>query len=218
MPDYTNMIIKILQQMSGKYSAYEIFSDWVKCCSLAISNNCDILRGRIWQERERAYIETMKKYTREEGKKFVKMFALLTETLEFEMKDVLGEIYMKSGMGSKAAGQFFTPYHLCLACAKLSIFEPNENGKYLINEPSSGGGAMIIAAAAVLKERGVDYKRDMEVVAQDLDWKGVYMSYLQLSLLGIKAVCVQGNTLSEPYRKGYPEERVLRTPMMRILL
>ena len=72
---------------------------------------------------------------------------------------------------------------------------------------------MIIAIAQALKEKGVDYQRKMKVVAQDLDWKGVYMCYLQLSLLGIHAVCVQGNTLSEPYEKGYPPERVLWTPM-----
>lgn len=71
---------------------------------------------------------------------------------------------------------------------------------------------MIIAAAKVLKAKGVDYQRKMDVVAQDLDWKGVYMCYLQLSLLGIPAVCVQGDTLAEPYIPGYPRERVMYTP------
>lgn len=71
---------------------------------------------------------------------------------------------------------------------------------------------MVIAAAEVLKERGVDYQKKMNVVAQDLDWKSVYMCYLQLGLLGIPAICVQGNTLTEPYRSGYPEEWVLYTP------
>ena len=71
---------------------------------------------------------------------------------------------------------------------------------------------MIIAAAQTLKEKGVDYQRKMRVVAQDLDWKGVYMCYLQLSLLGIDAVVAQGDTLCEPYVNGYPAERVLMTP------
>ena len=71
---------------------------------------------------------------------------------------------------------------------------------------------MIIAAAAVLKERGIDYQKRMDVIAQDLDWRGVYMCYLQLSLLGISAVCVQGDSLCEPYKKGYPPERILYTP------
>ena len=71
---------------------------------------------------------------------------------------------------------------------------------------------MIIATAAALKEKGINYQKNMEVAAQDLDWKGVYMCYLQLSLLGIRAVCVQGDTLAEPYISSYPSDRVLYTP------
>ena len=71
---------------------------------------------------------------------------------------------------------------------------------------------MIIAAAAVMKDRGISYQDVLEVVAQDLDWKAVYMCYVQLSLLGINATVVQGSTLKEPYVQGYPEERIFRTP------
>jgi len=38
------------------------------------------------------------------------------------------------------------------------------------------------------------------------------MCYVQLSYMGIDAVCVQGDTLTDPYRAGYPVRRVLRTP------
>lgn len=155
----------------------------------------------------------MQKYTADEGRKFAEMFALLTETLETDMADILGQIYMESGMGSKAAGQFFTPYHLSELCAALTLPEPDESGVYRINEPSCGGGGMIIAAASEIKKRGMNYQRVMDVVAQDLDWKGVYMCYLQLSLLGIPAVCVQGNTLAEPYVPGLTgAEHILITP------
>ena len=34
---------------------------------------------------------------------------------------------------------------------------------------------------------------------QDMDLKGVYMTYLQLSLPGIRALVVQGDTLAKPY-------------------
>lgn len=161
------------------------------------------------------YLDTMKKYTKDETQQFVQMLVMLTETLEDDPMDVLGQIYMESGMGSKAAGQFFTPFHLSKVCAAVSVPDPDENGKIIINEPSCGGGGMIIATAAVLKERGVNYQQAMKVTAQDLDWKGVHMCYLQLSLLGIDAICVQGNTLAEPFVKGYPEERILRTPKNR---
>lgn len=159
------------------------------------------------------YIDTMRKYSPDECQKFVEMLVLLAETLETEMSDILGQIYMESGMGSKAAGQFFTPYHLSELCAELALAGPDENGRYKINEPSCGGGGMIIAAASALKQRGVNYQSVMDVVAQDLDWKGVYMCYLQLSLLGISAICVQGDTLSEPYIPRVTEKsHILVTP------
>ena len=212
-------IIKIINIIAGKYSAYAVFPDWIRWCSLSISNSCQWFHDQIWKDREQLYLDTIKRYTPEEGKKFLEMFNLLIETLE-EPTDVLGQIYMESGMGSKAAGQFFTPYHLSLACAKVAVqgVEPDKDGLYRINEPSCGGGGMIIAAAMALREQGIDYQRKMRVIAQDLGWKGVYMCYLQLSLLGINAVCVQGNTLSEPYAQGYPPERVLHTPARRGLL
>lgn len=212
-------IIKAIKSISGKYSEYEIFTDWIRCCSLSISNSCQCARDNIlghkhdavWEERERMYLDTIRKYSQEEGKLFVSMLGMLCETMEENPSDVLGEIYMQSGMGSKAAGQFFTPFHLSLATAKLSL-EGIEDEVIRINEPSCGGGGMIIAVAVALKEQGRDYQHCMKVVAQDLDWKGVYMCYLQLSLLGIDAICVQGSTLTEPYADGYPEERALRTP------
>ena len=206
-------IIKMIEQISGKYSAYEVFTDWIRCSGLAISNSITMIHGKVWQDREQMYIDTMRKYTPEEGKMLSEMFSMLAETLEFEMTDVLGQIYMESGMGSKAAGQFFTPFHLSRLCAELSLPEPDENGIFTVNEPSCGGGGMIIAAAVALRNQGIDYQRKMRVVAQDLDWKGVYMCYLQLSLLGINAVCVQGNTLTEPYVPGKTDPaRVLYTP------
>lgn len=205
-------IIRYIEKISGKYSRYEVYSDWIKCCSLSISNSMDLFHGKVWKDREQAFADTMARYNSTEQEMFSEMLAMLTETLEHEMTDVLGQVYMESGMGSKAAGQFFTPYHLSYLCAKLELPEPDEFGLYHINEPSCGGGGMIIAAAQVLKEKGVDYQRKMRVVAQDLDWKGVYMCYLQLSLLGINAVVVQGDTLCEPYTGKYPAGRVLNTP------
>ena len=65
-----------------------------------------------------------------------------------------------------------------------------------MHEPSTGGGGIIIAAAKVLKDRGLNYQKCLKVVAQDLDWKGVYMTYVQLSLLGIEATVIQGDSLS----------------------
>ena len=211
--DCRKKIIKAIEKMSGRYSAYEVFSDWIRCMAIGISNSTQLLHDRIWKEREQSYMDTIRKYTPEEQNNFCEMTAWLTETMEDGPDDVLGYIYMQSGMGSKAAGQFFTPFHLSELTARLGIGKPDANEIIELNEPSCGGGGMVIAAAKILMEAGINYQKRMKVVAQDLDWKGVYMCYVQLSLLGINALCVQGDTLQVPYDPSKTERsHILYTP------
>ena len=183
--------------------------------AMSISNSVTLIHDSVWKEREEAYMTTIGKYTSEERNIFCEMTAWLTETLDDGPDDVLGDIYMKSGMGSKAAGQFFTPFHPSELCARLSINTDilNGNNQIELNEPACGGGGMIIAAAKALHDAGVNYQKRLRVVAQDLDWKGVYMCYVQLSLLGISAICVQGDTLREPFDPARTERaHMLFTP------
>ena len=208
-------IAGIIRNMSGRFSGYQIFSDWVECSALAIANACRLIHDKIWTEREERYKAVISKYSDEEKNKFSEMFALLVQAYEEDVTDVLGEIYMEAELGSKVTGQFFTPYHLSKLCASLvnpASTESFSDELTTLNEPSCGGGGMIIATAAVMKEAGIDYQKRLRVVAQDLDWRCVYMCYVQLSLLGIDAICVQGNTLQEPFTLGYDEGRILITP------
>ena len=209
-------IIKRIQNLSGRYSPYNIFSDWIECSALAIQNACAMPHTDLWEAREKEYLDVMNRYNEKERFAIRGLFFLLVDALEEEMTDVLGEVYMAADLGSKSTGQFFTPFHLSELCAKMALphweKEYSEHGTISLNEPSCGGGGMIIAAAKVMRDAGINPQRALNVVAQDLDWKGVYMTYLQLSLLGIKAKVVQGDTLADPYRAGYPPERILRTP------
>lgn len=214
--DYERYIIENIEKMSGKYTPYRVFTDWITMSAISIQNSCRLIHDKIYQDREAEYLNIIKKYTKDEVKNMADMTGALAIILGDRFGDILGEIYMKSGCGNKNTGQFFTPYHLSYLTAHLGYDETfshfGENEKLEVNEPSTGGGGMMIAVAQVMKEHGIDYQRKLRVVAQDLDWNGVYMTYIQLSLLGIKAVVVQGDTLSEPYRKGYEERRIFRTP------
>lgn len=220
--DRRKEIINKINTIAGKYSAYEVFTDWIRCMAMSISNSITMFHGPVWKEREDTYMATMNKYSQDERMAFCEMTAWLAETLDDGPDDILGDIYMKSGMGSKAAGQFFTPFHLSEVCAKLAVTEKDlyTDKRITINEPSCGGGGMIIAVAKVLQEAGIDYQQKMDVVAQDLDWKGVYMCYVQLSLLGIKAICVQGNTLLDPYdpKKTEASHKLYTPAKMGVLL
>lgn len=214
MSESKKEIIRTIQKMSGKYSSDAIFADWVMCTAIAIQNALCMVHDSAWEDREKQYINTMKKYTKKEQEEFSKMFILLSYAYEDNISDVLGEIYMELECGSKQTGQFFTPFHVSELTAKMSIPKNiSTENKLVLNEPSVGGGGMIIATAKTLQERGLNYQKCMVVTAQDLDWRSVYMTYVQLSLLGIDAEVVQGDTLSEPYVHGeYPKEHVFKTP------
>lgn len=204
-------IIKAIMDMSGSKAQYTIFRDWVESMALAIQNSCTVIHSQLWQDREKRYLEIINQYP-DKGERFAEMMAWLVEMFEEEITDALGEIYMESGCGNKYTGQFFTPFHVSKMCAQLALID-SEDGIYRLNEPSSGGGGMILASAIALRDRGVNYQKQMKVVAQDLDWIGVYMTYVQLSICGIDAVVVQGDTLCDPFTgHNFPPNRVFRTP------
>lgn len=214
--DYENFIIEKIKELSGRYAPYQIFTDWVSMTALSIQNSCVLIHNKIYNEREKTYLNIAQKYSEQELKTFAHMSGALTLIFEDRFCDFLGEIYMKAGCGSKNTGQFFTPYHLSYLTARLAYENQfdrlRKNDVIEINEPSVGGGGMMIAVCQLMKEKGINYQRKLHIIAQDLDWNGVYMTYIQLSLLGVKATVVQGNTLCKPYRKGYDEKRVFRTP------
>ena len=86
----------------------------------------------------------------------------------------------------------------------------DENKKLSLCEPTCGSGGMVIAAAQVLQEKGINYQRVLDVVCQDLDWTAVYMCYVQLSLLGVKAIVAQGeHIIRTVYSKPFERKGVL---------
>lgn len=209
--EYKKEIVKSIQGMSGRFTPYIIFSDWIRICALSIQNSMYMIHDDTWKKREKQFIETMEKYSDTEKKTLCKMYSLLTESFEFEMSDMLGEIYMDAGCGSKNTGQFFTPFHISYLTAQLGMRnDVSEDNILYMNEPSSGGGGMIIAAAKVLRDRGVNYQKCMDVNTKDLDWNGVYMTYIQLSILGIKATVTQGDSLGK--QQTVEHERIFYTP------
>lgn len=216
--DYKNEIIKMLKSMSGRYTEYQIFSDWVEMTAISFRNSCHLIHDAEWKRWEKQYLDIAGRYSGDELNQMGHMTAFLTLALEESMEDVLGEVFMLAGLGSTATGQFFTPFNISDFIARMNMADVVKDlpeGEHIrIHEPSSGAGGMIIAACRALHEMGFDYQRHLDAICQDLDWRAVYMTYLQLSLIGCRAVVVQGNTLTEPYHVGYPRERCMETPAL----
>ncbi len=200
--DRTKDIIKKINAMSGSKSPYEVFSDWIKCTALAIAQTTIFS-----QKREAEYMDTIKKYNADD---FVKLTVLLTQTIECGMSDVLGNLFMSSGWGNKNTGQFFTPYAVSLVSA-MCTYKVSDN-PVTMEEPAAGAGGMIIAMADIMQRNDVNYHKKLKVIARDLDFNAFYMCYIQLSLYGIDAKCVQGNTL-EGQAFNIFDDNVIVTPM-----
>lgn len=192
------LMIKKFQKLQGKRDLWNVYNDFLMFAAICISNSVDIVNRN---HREKQFLEVEKRYTKEEMQVFGELFGALTVALD-KPGDILGELLMELELGSKLKGQFFTPYHLCQLSANLIIDkkkikkEVQEKGYTTLNEPSVGGGAMVIAFAEAMKELGFNYQKELIVTCNDLDIKSVYMTYIQLSLLGIPAIVEHMNTLS----------------------
>lgn len=213
-------IIKIITNMSGKYAPTLIFDDFVKMVAISLSNSTDIIHNKVWENRESQYKTIVSKYTKEEFQNLVKILTLLVNLFNERIYDYLGYIYMKCEMGNSRTGQFFTPFNLSELTAKLSIDNIEKikqtNDIITLNEPACGGGGLILAYLKILKDNNINYQKRVKIIAQDLDFRSVYMTYIQLSLVGARAKVVQGDTLTKPDIKD--ENCIFYTPMWKGLL
>lgn len=191
-------IQKIMRSMSGKYRLYSIFRDFIVLSACTISNAVDKSQ---FESREKMYLDTISIYTREEANKFAEMLALTILAYESKMGDFMGELYMSMEFGNRDAGQFFTPYHASQLMASMIQPEPNEKGFVELNEPAAGSGGMIVAYAQAMKLAGMNYQRQLRVVCNDIDYDVVKMCYIQLSLLGIDAIVMQGDTITQKFNE-----------------
>lgn len=86
-PDF----IRMVQSLSGKRGVYDVWNDFIGICACTISNAVDKVRFSV---RERAYLDTVKKYTKEELSTMSKLFAAVVLALERDpAQDFLGSIY-----------------------------------------------------------------------------------------------------------------------------
>jgi type I restriction-modification system DNA methylase subunit len=162
-------------------------------------------------------MEIVKRYQPDEVKLFPEMLATLVDELEDDPEDILGKTYHELELHNKWSGQYFTPFPLCRAMAKMIVGDAAdtqnkiaEHGFLSASEPACGSGAMVIALALELREQGVNYQQQLHVTAVDVDAKCVHMTYLQLALLHIPAVVVHGNSLSlEEYGRWYTPAHIM---------
>ena len=194
-------IIRKFEYFRYKREMLSVFQDALAMWSFALSNKFDKPAA---ERREKQYLEIAKRYSSEELKIlsdiFVDVFILLSNcTTDGVFDDYLGELYMAMEIGSKRTGQFFTPYNVSRMMAEITVTDRPLPDKEVIvmNEPTCGAGGMILATADVLWNKyKFNYADRLLVIAQDIDIRCVFMTYLQTALAGIPAIIYHCNTLT----------------------
>lgn len=203
--DYIKEFISKLSNLDRSRSVSTVFNDFLtlSCCSLAQT----VYRS---DNLEQKYLNIIKTYTKEQAEEFSKLLAFLVLGLEQEPQDFLGQVFMSLNLGSQANGQYFTPYSVCKFMAEINFTEIEKsfqnNQLITLSEPCCGSGALIIAFAQTLREHNINYQQNLFAEAIDISEMCFKMTYIQLSLLGIPAKVVQGDSLSLKFQK------VLYTP------
>lgn len=212
--DHQRELVKLLNSYSGRYSHWQVFSDFCEIGAITFSNTVDLSQK---EKREERYLQIVKGYSREELDKFAQGFAHLTMALETRFGDVLGRTFHDLELHNKWAGQFFTPYDVSRMMAKMTIADCEDlrarieaRGFVTAQEPAVGSGAMVIALAQEMRDAGVNYQKHLHVTAIDVDAKCVHMAYFQFALLHIPAIIIHGNTLSlETYGHWYTPAHIM---------
>lgn len=187
-------ILKTLRALGDTHGPERVYRDWCNMFALAISNKVTPRGSELWKRRENEYEAIRKTYG--DIAPFADMSAHLVNIFEAQpFADHLGVIYMEVFGGNKHLGQCFTPYSVSQVVARLAIGEPVAEFK-TANDCACGGGALLIAACEHYHNAGVNYQTYLKLFAEDLDALCVHMCYIQLSLIGARAIVTRRNTLS----------------------
>lgn len=187
--------IRVFRDTARSLRRWEVFSDFI---TLAASE-LDMARIRTPENIERSR-EICAKYGESDISNLHALFGLMVCALEAKFHDFLGAIFMELELGDDRNGQYFTPYNVQSLMAKLLMPDIDETirreGFVTVSDPASGAAGMIVAYAEYLLEAGYNPSEQMFGSCIDIDPIAADMAFIQLSLLGIPAEVVTGNTLT----------------------
>ena len=210
--------LKRLQSISRSRSIHNTFSDWLEIAATSMHqlpyHSGELEKDEDFYRLEAKYMERIKSYSKDELTVFFELLWLITVTYHNSYGDFLGEVAGEENLLNKHSGQFFTPYHLCRAIAKMSFgnveAQVKEKGIITVCEPAVGAGALVIASAEEVASQGIDPRAHLQFDCTDISRDAFNMAYIQLSALGLQAVVRHGNTLSNEYWESRP------TPQLRL--
>ncbi|NBI91870.1 SAM-dependent DNA methyltransferase [Lachnospiraceae bacterium] len=194
--EFEKQFIDVFEQLCRRHHSWKVWQDFVNMSACAIANAVD-KRPEVWKLREDSYMETIKRYSKDELNLISDLLGITTLALEENpAQDFLGKFYMRLDFGSG--------WHVAELMAKLQLGDEAKgqiaSKDYIsVCDSCCGAGCMLMAFANVCKDdMDINYQRSVLFVGQDIDEVVAKMCYIQISLLGCPGYVVVGNSLSEP--------------------
>ncbi|QFH52963.1 SAM-dependent DNA methyltransferase (plasmid) [Leclercia adecarboxylata] len=192
--------IRLFNQTARHLHRWDVFSDFVRLAA----SELDIARVRTPENIELSG-KICARYDADDIRNFHELFNLMVSALEAKFHDFIGSIFMELELGSGGMGQYFTPYSVQSMMARMLIPGIQEKiareGIATISDPACGSAGMIIAYAECLLEADVNPSAHLFASCIDVDPIAADMAFIQLSLLGIAAEVVTGNTLTMQFNR-----------------
>lgn len=186
----------------GTHHPWRIFADFCTLAALTLANVVDKNEAR-----EALYLQTVKPYTPDEANRMAALLAHVTMGLEEGPHDFLGPCFLELELQNHWRGQFFTPFEVSRLMAGMLMHDApamiEAQGFIRVSDPACGSGCMPIACAAVLLAQNINPQTTMHITCQDIDQTAAFMCLIQLSLLGLPAVVIVGDTIRMEQREVY---------------
>ncbi|OAE03975.1 N-6 DNA methylase [Pantoea sp. OXWO6B1] len=174
---------------------WDVFSDFIKLAA----SELDLATIRAPESMARCR-KICERYRPEGISDLHRLFGLMVSALEAKFHDFLGAIFMELELGDGRQGQYFTPYSVQSLMARMLMPGVQEavkrEGFFTLSEPTCGAGGMVVAVAECMLEAGLNPSEQMFASCIDIDPVAADMAFIQLSLLGVPAEVITGNTLT----------------------
>lgn len=191
-------LIDEIRSLGQSQGLNNVFTDFLEISATCIAAQMDPFNAEKCEKRYEEMTARMEPNLLNSYARMLALLALEIHDHRDDPCDVLGSVYHELRLNNEWNGQFFTPDNICRMMAQMlnPVDERSKEGPVTISEPTCGSGTMVIGAVWAMKQQNFDFQHKSFFVAQDIDIRCVWMAYIQLSLYGIPAVVIHGNSLT----------------------
>ena len=198
---FDKTLLKIAEITRGRISRPQTLSDFLAYCALLLSIRTDPVHS---EQRSKSLERLKANYKKDEWEAFYQGLVDLCRTFVRNIQvgryeDLFAGPFTQVRATSQALKQDFTPVDVGKLIGAISVssnISLPEKGFFSLGDHACGSGTLLLAGAQRIADTGYNPAEQLVIQAADLDARCVHMTYLHLSLYGIPAVVVHGNTIT----------------------